>query len=162
MGYYTLYTSEIDKTDEEILQKYRGLSRIEDSFRVTKTDIEGRPVYVRTPEHINAHFLICFTALVMVRLIQFKILKYQGKDTIANSEGWESGLSAERIQHALNSWNATPLNRGYYTVNKPEEDLQLILDAFGIKWDWRLPEEKMLRKLKSEFNKVISEWLVPR
>jgi len=57
MGYYTIMTSEINKSDEEIISKYHGLSRIEDSFRITKSNLEGRPTFVRTPEHINAHFL---------------------------------------------------------------------------------------------------------
>jgi len=82
MGYYTILTSEIEKTDREIINKYHGLSRIEDSFKIIKSDLEGRPVHVYTPEHINAHFLICFIALTMVRIIQYRILKYQGKDTL--------------------------------------------------------------------------------
>jgi len=56
MGYYTIMTSETEKTDREIISKYHGLSRIEDSFRIIKGNLEGRPVYVHTPEHINAHF----------------------------------------------------------------------------------------------------------
>jgi transposase len=71
LGYYTLMTSEFEKPDREIIHKYHGLSRIEDSFRITKSDLEGRPVYVHNPEHINAHFLVCFIALSMLRLIQF-------------------------------------------------------------------------------------------
>ncbi|MDR3186259.1 MAG: transposase, partial [Christensenellaceae bacterium] len=62
-GYNTILTSEINKTDVEIIENYHGHSRIEDAFRVIKSDLEGRPVYVRTREHINAHFLICFIAL---------------------------------------------------------------------------------------------------
>ena len=72
-------TSEIDKSDEEIIACYHGLSRIEDAFRITKTDLAGRPVSVRPPGHINAHLLICFTALTMIRLIQHKIIISQGK-----------------------------------------------------------------------------------
>jgi transposase len=74
LGYYTIMTSETEKPDREIINKYHGLSRIEDSFRITKSDLEGRPVFVSTPEHINAHFLTCFIALAMLRLIQHKIL----------------------------------------------------------------------------------------
>ena len=65
MGYYTIMTSETDKSDEEIISKYHGLSRIEDAFRITKSNLCGSPVFVRTPEHINAHFLTCFIALNM-------------------------------------------------------------------------------------------------
>ncbi|MDR1766144.1 MAG: IS1634 family transposase, partial [Lachnospiraceae bacterium] len=92
IGYYTLMTSETEKPDREIINKYHGLSRIEDSFRITKSDLEGRPVRVRTPGHINAHFLICFVALTMIRLIQYRVLRHLGKDT-TNEDGWESGIS---------------------------------------------------------------------
>ena len=151
MGYYTIMTSETDKTDVEIISKYHGLSRIEDSFRITKSDLEGRPVFVRTPEHINAHFLTCFIALSMIRFIQHKILKYQGKAT-NSTENWESGLSAERIQAALNEWRADSLPGGYYRMTMPSEDLLLIANAFGIDIDLRLPAESDLRKLKMSFD----------
>lgn len=46
LGYYTIMTSEIIKNDREIIDKYHGLSRVEDSFRITGSDLEGRPVYI--------------------------------------------------------------------------------------------------------------------
>jgi len=153
MGYYTIMTSEIDKSDEEIISKYHGLSRIEDSFRITKSNLEGRPVFVRTPEHINAHFLTCFIALTMIRIIQHKILKSLGKTT-GSTENWESGLSAERIQNALNGWKADPLPGGYYRLTKPSADFNLIANAFGFHPDIRLPIEPDLRKLKSSIDKA--------
>jgi len=153
MGYYTIMTSEITKDDREIISKYRGLSRIEDSFRITKSNLEGRPVFVRTPEHIQAHFLICFIALTMIRLIQYRILKYLGKDTIGE-DGWESGLSARRIQEALADWEADVLPGGYCRLCKPSEDLKLIFDAFGVNGDIRLPSLKDLRQLKYAFDKA--------
>jgi len=148
MGFYTIMTSEVDKSNDEIISKYHGLSRIEDSFRITKSDLEGRPVFVRTPEHINAHFLTCFISLTMIRLIQFKILKFQGKDT-KNSDGWESGLSAHRIQNALLNWTADPLPGGYFRISKPSDDLVLILHAFHIDHDLRIPTISQLHSLNS-------------
>lgn len=153
MGYYTLMTSETEKTDREIIDKYHGLSRIEDSFRIIKGDLEGRPVYVRTPEHINAHFLICFIALTMIRLIQYKVLKFQGKDAL-NEDGWEAGVTANRIKKALLSFQADALPGGYYRLTKPTEDLQLILDSLGIHADLRLPNVSELRQLKYSFDKA--------
>jgi len=151
MGFYTIMTSEIDKSDDEIINKYHGLSRIEDSFRITKSDLEGRPVFVRTPEHINAHFLTCFISLTLIRLIQYKILKYQGKDT-KNSDGWESGLSADRIQYALTNWIADPMPGGYFRTSKPSDDLSLILHAFSINFDLPIPTLAQLRSLKYLFD----------
>jgi len=153
LGYYTIMTSELDKSDREIIDKYHGLSRIEDSFRITKSDLEGRPVFVRNAAHIDAHFLICFIALTMIRLIQYKILKCQGKNAI-DEDGWESGLSADRIKKALLSFHADALPGGYYRLTKPGEDLQLILDAIGIEDDLRLPTVKELRQLKLHFDKA--------
>jgi hypothetical protein len=146
LGYYTIMTSEVDKSDAEVISKYHGLSRIEDSFRITKSDLEGRPVYVRTPEHINAHFLLCFIALTMIRIIQYKVLKHQCKESL-NIDGWESGVTAERIQKALGSWNADELPKGYCRLTKPNDDLRLILEAFGIDSDLRLPTATQLRQL---------------
>ena len=153
LGYYTVMTSEVDKSDHEIINKYHGLSRIEDSFRIIKGDLEGRPVYVRTKEHFNAHFLVCFISLSMIRLIQHKILRYLGKDTL-NEDGWESGLTADRIKKALSGFQADALPGGYYRLTKLTEDLRLILDALGIDADLRLPTVHELRQLKYSFDKA--------
>lgn len=69
-GYYLIITSETKKSEGEIIDIYRGLWRIEESFKVTKSQLEDRPVRVWTPEHIEAHFLVCYVALVIIRLIQ--------------------------------------------------------------------------------------------
>ncbi|HFI0450008.1 TPA: IS1634 family transposase, partial [Streptococcus suis] len=71
-GINVLVTSEIELSDEAILDSYGQLSKIEDCFRVTKTELESRPVYVWTEEHIQAHFLTCFIALILIRLLQYR------------------------------------------------------------------------------------------
>lgn len=70
-GYYVIITSETGLADEKIIDIYRGLWRIEESFKVTKSVLSARPVFVWTPEHITAHFLICYIALSILRLIQY-------------------------------------------------------------------------------------------
>lgn len=71
-GYYSIVTSELKMTDSELRKRYRGLSKIEDTFKITKTELETRPVYVWTKEHIESHFLTCFVALVILRLLEQK------------------------------------------------------------------------------------------
>jgi len=71
-GYYAIVTSELDMTDCDIIDTYRGLWEIEETFKVTKGTIEARPVYVSRRDRIGAHFLTCFIALVIIRLIQKK------------------------------------------------------------------------------------------
>lgn len=74
-GYYAIVTSEMDKSDDEIIDIYRGLWRIEETFKVTKSELDARPVYVSRKDHIEAHFLTCFIALVLGRVLQHKLDK---------------------------------------------------------------------------------------
>ena len=153
LGYYTVMTSEIDMPDHDVIDKYHGLSRIEEAFRTMKTDLEGRPVYVQTDEHINAHFLICFIALTMIRIIQYKILLHFGKET-KDVRGWELGLSADRIKKALASFQADTFPSGRYRLTKPTKDFQLIADAFGVDVLLKIPSEHDLRQLKYQFDRA--------
>ena len=72
-GYYSIITSELKLTDIEIRKIYRGLARIEETFKITKSEFDTRPIYVRTNDHIDAHFTVCFTALVIIRLLQIRL-----------------------------------------------------------------------------------------
>jgi hypothetical protein len=72
-GYYSVVTSELNMSDIELRDAYRGLARIEETFKVSKTDFSSRPTFVRTNEHIDAHFATCFTALVLIRLLQARL-----------------------------------------------------------------------------------------
>ena len=72
-GYYSIVTSELNMSDIELRDAYRGLARIEETFKVSKTDFSSRPTFVRTNEHIDAHFATCFTALVLIRLLQARL-----------------------------------------------------------------------------------------
>lgn len=71
-GYYCIITSELEMPDQRVIEIYRGLSDIEDNFKVSKSDLDIRPVYVSREERINAHVLTCFISLVILRLIQKK------------------------------------------------------------------------------------------
>ena len=74
-GYYSIVTSELNMSDDELRKKYRGLSKIEDTFKITKTELESRPAYVWTKEHIESHFLTCFIALYILRILEHKTNK---------------------------------------------------------------------------------------
>ena len=79
MGYYQIATSELEMDDRAVIDKYHGLTQIEDQFREMKGTLEARPVFVNTPEHIHAHLLVCFIALTMMRLIQRKVAAAETK-----------------------------------------------------------------------------------
>ncbi len=98
-GYYCLVTSEEDKAPGEIVDIYRELWRIEESFRIMKSDFDARPVHVSTESHIRAHFLICYLALVAMRLIQ-RDLKMR--------------YSAREIANAMSEMQGVHLQENYY------------------------------------------------
>jgi len=97
-GYFCIITSELDYDERKIRQVYGGLWRIEQSFRILKTDLYARPVFVSKNEHIRAHFLICFVALLIIRIVQHRM--------------GEKVLSAERIARALGAATCQVLKGG--------------------------------------------------
>lgn len=156
MGYYMIVSSEIDKSEEELIDIYRGLTRIEDSFRIIKSDLKARPIFVNLEEHINAHFLICFIALTMMRLMQNKIVEFTGASS-KSAFDWEAGLSAKRIQKALNRYKVTKLPKGYYLTSKLDEDLELLLDAMDVRKDLRLPTLSEIKQYRFEVRKKLMD-----
>ena len=73
-GYNLLVTSETDMTDQDIYTTYRHLWRIEESFRIMKSDLDMRPVFLQKEDSIKGHFLICYLAVLLQRILQFKLL----------------------------------------------------------------------------------------
>ena len=150
LGYYSIVTSEIEGNDKGII-RYHGLSRIEDSFRIIKSDLEGRPVYVWTEEHIKAHFLICFIALTIVRIMQYKILKYENKSTL-NVDGWEQGITADKIKQALNNFKACSDKNGTCLISTPDIQIEKIVKSLGMEMPDLTTIDK-IDKFKNQLNK---------
>ena len=74
-GYNLLITSEIKMDDQDIYETYNNLWRIEESFKIMKSDLDARPVFLQLEETIKGHFLICYLVVLLERIFQFKILK---------------------------------------------------------------------------------------
>jgi transposase len=129
-GVNVITTSEIDMSDEEILDSYGELYKIEDCFKVTKTELEGRPCYVWTDESIQGHFLTCYLSLVLIRIIQYVT---------------EHSFSPARIIGALISCRANELKNGYYRV-QANEDMISLNDKLGIEWNKAHIKTEMLNK----------------
>ena len=97
-GYYSIVTSEKNLSDKEIRDIYSGLWKIEETFKITKSDIKTRPVYVWTKEHIESHFLTCFISLVILRLLQYKTHHiYSTKELINSLKKW----SCYNLEHDI-------------------------------------------------------------
>jgi thiol-disulfide isomerase/thioredoxin len=116
-GYYAIVTSEWKKNDEEIIEIYRGLWRIEEAFKVTKSDLETRPVYLSRNDHIEAHFLICFTSLVIVRLLALCL---------------DNKYSISKIVESLNKLSGTLLEENWYVFDYADEITKAIKENLGV------------------------------
>ena len=99
-------------TDQELRNKYRGLSKIEETFKITKSELNARPVLVWTKEHIESHFLTCFVALVITRLLEKKL---------------NSKYSIHKIINSLKEYNTINIEHDLCMQNYSDE----IIDDLG-------------------------------
>lgn len=124
-GKLLLVTNVPDMSPHEVLRRYKSLADIERGFRVLKSEIEIAPVFHRLPERIKAHASICFTALILYRVMRSR-LKLAG-----SSLSPEAALSdLRRIQrHAVSIDNSAPV-RGLSTITNSQTE---VLAALKIK-----------------------------
>jgi transposase len=137
-GYYAIVTSEHEKTDEEIIEIYRGLWKIEESFKVTKSDIEARPVYLSREERIQAHFLICFVALTFARILERRL---------------DCAYSFSRITESLCSASCSRLEENWYIFDYADEVTEAILEKLGIELNRKYLRLGEIRKILGDTKK---------
>lgn len=163
-GYACIITSELSFTSPEIIRMYGGLWEIEESFKILKSEFDARPMYVSTSTHIEAHFLVCYVALTIVRLMQLKL----GKQT----------LSVERIKRALNHTVCERYQGGIMNLHDVQgaiqfekrknkdgkivemltasekdeirEDYKTIQQAFGVEYYYKHPKQENFEKFLNE------------
>ena len=116
-GYYSIVTSEEKLSDIEIRNIYRGLSKIEETFKVTKSELETRPVYVWTSEHIEAHFLTCFISLVIMRLMENKL---------------DNKFSTKAIIKSLKEYKSSKVENDIYMQNNYTKIIQLFNELYNL------------------------------
>ena len=150
MGYYMIATSELDTPDQEIIDKYHGLTQIEDQFREMKGTLEARPVFVNTPGHVHAHLLVCFIALTMMRLVQRRIAMAEPRPDAGGDLRWSYGMSGERLSKALREWQVLCQPGEYYQMlNASGEDIRRVLSALGVGTGKRIYTKGGITALKS-------------
>jgi len=137
-GYYVLLTSEMDTSDDKIIDMYRGLWKIEESFKITKSELEARPVFVWTKEHIEAHFLTCFIALTIARILEFKLNHKHG---------------SAKILDALSKSECSLLQQNYYAFDYYDEVLKDIGNVTGIDFSKRIRTLSEIKTVLAETKK---------
>lgn len=131
-GYYSIVTSELKMSDHEIRETYRGLARIEETFKISKTEFESRPVFVWTNAHIEGHFATCFTALVLIRLLQTRL---SGKYPI--------GKTIE----SLRKYNCTQIDNTLYQFVYYDEILEECGNIFHMELNNKYRSREQIRRI---------------
>jgi transposase len=99
-GFYLIVTSELNMKAIDVLNAYRQLSNIEQMFRVTKTFLKIRPVYLQRKERIEAHVLVCYLALIVLRVLESNVLDHK--------------YSFDEIIHSLRSYQCAMIKPNTY------------------------------------------------
>lgn len=115
-GYYAIVTSEKHLTDKEIRDIYKGLWEIEESFKIIKSEFKARPVYVKKDEHVEAHFLVCFVTLVIMRVLEQMLQKKH---------------SVKQIRSSLINYSCSYLEQNYYLFDYRDEVIKSFESLFG-------------------------------
>ena len=131
-GYYSIVTSELEMTDHEMRNIYRGLAKIEETFKISKSELSARPIYVKTNDHIDAHFSTCFTALVLIRLLQTML---GNKHPVG------------RILESLRKYSCTRIGANHYQFVYYDELLNDIANMLGMDMNHKYRTQEQIRRL---------------
>ena len=135
-GYYMIVSSEHEEAADRLIDMYRGLWKIEESFRVLKHEFETRPIYVSSIDHIEGHFLTCFVALVISRILEM--------DT-------EHRYSIAEMLESLGNAECTYLQQNYYLFDYSDDLLKDIGRIYGIDFTKRV---RTLAEIKNIFAEI--------
>lgn len=113
--------------------------KIEDCFRVLKTNFSSRPVYHRKENRIKAHFLICYTALLIYRLLEVKLDRNK------------THFTTEQIIETLQNMNVVNCSDMYYQACYTGSD---VLDSLEQLFDLKLSRKYYQPKTLNKFKKI--------
>lgn len=117
-GYNLFVTSEINMPEKEIYTAYHNLWRIEETFRIMKSNLDARPVFVQKRETIQGHFLICYLSVLLERILQFNVLKNE--------------YGAEEIFSFIKGFNVTKGETKYINTAKNSSIIQSLTDLLNL------------------------------
>ena len=131
-GYYAIVTSEEHLSDLELRNIYKGLSKIEETFKITKSEFKARPIYVKLDDHIDALFLICFISLVIIRVLQAE----------SNHK-----YSLKQLLEKMSQFECTHENSNIYKIIKYKQEIQYLNRIFQINLDKKYITREEMKKI---------------
>lgn len=139
-GYSVIITSCINMSDEDIIKAYKNQYLIEESFKITKSDIKTRPIYLSNDNHIQSHFFVCFLALLFIRIIQI---------------GLNRELSSKDIIEAMKELNLVSMSRTSDSeISTYTENMDKIAKFLGVKFNEAVLNGAQIRKLFGYAKKI--------
>lgn len=130
-GFYAISTN-LEGDEKEIVKINYQRWEIEESFRIMKTDLKSRPVYVSLEEHISSHFLTCFLALLFIRIIEKKL---------------EGKFTTNAIIESLRNINYVDVGAGYITAFMGSDVIDALIKEFKIECDYNTYTPEQMRKI---------------
>jgi transposase len=138
-GYNLLVTSELKMDDMAIYNAYHELWRIEEYFRILKSDLDARPVFLQKENSIKGHFLVCYLAVLILRLLQFKVFEHK--------------FNSNEIIGFARNYRIVPASQyNYLNLSRKSEFASYLAKSTGLNiMDYRLSDRKINSMLKYRF-----------
>jgi transposase len=125
-------------TPLDIVDMYHGLWKIEETFRVTKSELQARPVYVAREDRIGSHFLTCFISLLIVRLLEHAL---------------QGAYSTEQIVDSLRKANVAELNSTTFKTLYYDPVLKSLYDTLDIEFGQNIYTRAQIRSMLAKTKK---------
>lgn len=140
-GFYAVATN-LDDSAKDILAVAQNRYKIEDCFRIMKTNFDARPVFLRKPERIRAHFLICYTALLIYRLMECKL-----DDNLTH-------VTTSNLIKTLRNMNVVNMDDMYYkSIYSGSQTLDELERCFELQLNRKYYRPSDLNKIVKKFSK---------
>lgn len=140
-GFYAVATN-LDDSAKDILAVAQNRYKIEDCFRIMKTNFDARPVFLRKPERIRAHFLICYTALLIYRLMECKL-----DDNLTH-------VTTSNLIKTLRNMNVVNMDDMYYkSIYSGSQALDALERCFELQLNRKYHRPSDLNKIVKKFSK---------
>ena len=153
-GYYAIVTSEMDMLDADIIETYHGLWRIEETFKISKSDFKTRPIYVSLEAHIEAHFLTCFVALLLMRILELRMNKaelpaVEGRPKKDNSRMF----SVFELIDSLRKYTCSHIGENVYNFHYSDDVIHSLEKVFHMDLNKRFRKRGDIRKFIASMKK---------
>jgi len=136
-------------SDLEIIEIYHGLWRIEETFKISKSELKARPAFVSREAHIEAHFLTCFVALLLIRILELRM----NRANVLDSDGKPRRFSSFELLNSLKNYNCSHVSENIYNFHYTDDVIHQIEQVFGVNLNLKFRKRAEIKKLIAAMKK---------